>query len=298
MTEQDKSTQLRVGIFVALGLGAIAAMVVYFGRLGDAARQYYPITVEYANASGIYKDVYVLLAGAKVGMVESSPQILPDMNGVSVKLNIYENVHIPSKSTFQIGSSGLLGDKFIEIILDKDAKGSPPIAPGSVIKGKSESGFGEIMEKAPAILAEVKEAVANIKSVTGKLDSDVFKESTLANLNKTMENLKETSATFAESSKKIDALVEKADGVVGSSKDTIDSFKATAESYKKTSEDLQKAIADVRNLLQQAKDGRGALGVLLSDKQVAENLKALVANLKRYGILWYKDRPVESAPGR
>ncbi len=60
-----KLTQLRVGIFVAIGLAAIGLMVVYFGRFGDAVRSYYQVQVEYPNASGIYRGAAVLLAGRR-----------------------------------------------------------------------------------------------------------------------------------------------------------------------------------------------------------------------------------------
>ena len=66
----ERSNNLRVGIFVAIGLLAIALMVVYFGRFGESVRGYYRIRVEYPNASGIYKGASVLLAGAKIGSVE------------------------------------------------------------------------------------------------------------------------------------------------------------------------------------------------------------------------------------
>ena len=63
---------------MAIGLLAIALMVVYFGRFGESIRGYYRIRVEYPNASGIYKGASVLLAGAKIGSVENDPVILPD----------------------------------------------------------------------------------------------------------------------------------------------------------------------------------------------------------------------------
>ncbi len=52
-TMTERGSQLKVGIFMAIGLAAIAAMVVYFGRFGDSVRGYYQIRVEYPNASGI-----------------------------------------------------------------------------------------------------------------------------------------------------------------------------------------------------------------------------------------------------
>ena len=280
----ERSNNLRVGIFVAIGLLAIALMVVYFGRFGESVRGYYRIRVEYPNASGIYKGASVLLAGAKIGSVENNPVILPEMDGVYVTLRVFEEVHIPSAAQFTIGSSGLLGDRFIQIVLGKDAKSSAPIQPGAVVQGKGESGIGDVTESAAALLSDIQEAVGNINKVAQKLNNDVFKETSIANLNATLSNLKETSASFADASKKISGVVEKAEGAVETGQQTFASAKSAAD-------ELKKAIADARSLIQQAKQGRGALGVLLSDREMAENLKALVANLRRNGVLWYKDRP-------
>jgi ABC-type transporter Mla subunit MlaD len=280
----ERSNNLRVGIFVAIGLLAIALMVVYFGRFGESVRGYYRIRVEYPNASGIYKGASVLLAGAKIGSVENNPVILPEMDGVYVTLRIFEEVHIPSAAQFTIGSSGLLGDRFIQIVLGKDAKSSAPIQPGAVVQGKGESGIGDVTESAAALLSDIQEAVGNINKVAQKLNSDVFRRPRSRILNATPSNLKETSASFADASKKISGVVEKAEGAVETGQQTFASAKSAAD-------ELKKAIADARSLIQQAKQGRGALGVLLSDREMAENLKALVANLRRNGVLWYKDRP-------
>ncbi len=291
MTAKERASQLRVGIFMALGLLAIGLMVVYFGRFGDSVHGHYRIRVEYPNASGIYKGATVLLAGAKVGSVENNPVILPDMDGVYVDLKIYKEVKIPNAAEFTIGSSGLLGDRFIQITLGKEAKSSPPIEAGAVIKGKGEAGFGEVTEQASALLADIQEAVENINKIAEKLNTEVFKDTTISNLSTTLANLKETSATVAEASKKIDGVVKKAEGAIESGQQTFASANQTFVSAKSASDELKRAMVDIRSLIQQAKQGRGALGALLSDREMAENLRALVANLRRSGILWYKDRP-------
>ena len=274
---------------MAIGLLAIALMVVYFGRFGDSIRGFYRIRVEYPNASGIYKGASVLLAGAKIGSVENNPVILPDMDGVYVILRIYEEVKIPSAAQFTIGSSGLLGDRFVQIVLGKDAKSSPPIQADAVVRGKGESGIGDVTEKAGVLLSDIQEAVGNINKIAQKLNTDVFKETTIANLDSTLSNMKEASLSFAETSRKIDGVVKKAEGAIETGQQTFVSAKGAAD-------DLKKTIADIRSVVQQTKQGRGTLGALLSDREMAENLKALVANLRRNGILWYKDRAQVRTP--
>ena len=103
--------------------------------------------------------------------------------------------------------------------------------------------------------------------------------------------MKETSSSFAEASKKIDGVVKKAEGAIETGQQTFVSAKSAADELKKT-------ILDIRSVVQQAKQGRGALGALLSDREMAENLKALVVNLRRNGILWYKDRAQPKPPSR
>ena len=298
MTAQERLTQLRVGIFVAIGLLAIALMVVYFGRFGESFRGYYRIRVEYPNASGIYKGASVLLAGAKIGSVEHNPVILPNMDGVYVTLKIYEEVKIPSAAQFTIGSSGLLGDRFIQIVLGKDANSSPPLQADAVVRGKGESGLGDVTDQAGVLLSNIQEAVGNINKIAQKLNNDVFKEATIANLNTTLSNLKEMSASFVEASKKVDGVVNKAEGAIETGKESFASAKETFTSAKSAADELKKTIVDIRALILQAKQGRGALGALLSDREMSENLRALVANLRRHGVLWYKDRAPVKAPSR
>jgi len=285
-----------VGIFLALGLAAVALTVVYFGRLGDGLRSYYQIRVEYPNASGLLKGANVLLAGAKVGLVATPPTILPDMEGVYVMLKIYEEVEIPSASQFTIGSSGLLGDRFVEIILEKNAKGSEPIAHGAVIRGQDESGgFGELTGSAGELMEEIRGAVENINTIATRIDKEILGEDMVAELKSTITNIETTSAAFAGASTEIDGLVAKAHGMMDAGEETLGSTQSAAEEFEKTMADARRVMDEVRGLINQAKKGRGSLGTLLADRETAENLRALVANLRRHGILWYRD---SAAPSR
>lgn len=275
---------------MVLGIAAVAAMVVYFGRFGDGVRSYYEIRVEYPNASGLLKGASVLLAGAKIGMVATPPQILPDMDGVYVMLKIYEEVKIPSVSEFSVGSSGLLGDRFVQISLAKGASESKPIEPGAVIRGKSESGgFAELTEGAGDLMGDIREAVKSINAVAEKLDSELLSEATIADLKKTMQNLEQTSAAFAVASGKVDSVLEEARKTVSAGDETLASTKAAADEFRK-------AMVDVRALVAQARQGKGPIGALLNDREMTANLRALVTNLRRHGILWYRDRAKESSP--
>lgn len=283
MTSEDRTTQTKVGIFILIGLITIGLMVVYFGRLGEGVRNYYNLRVEFPNAAGLLRGAEVLLAGAKIGRVMDNPVILPDMNGVYVNLRIFDDVKIPASSEFAVGSSGLLGDKYVVINLKENAKESPPIAPGSTIKGVNDGGgLGGMAEDAGALVAELRATVANVNSVVKKLDTGILSEEGVASLRETLKNLQTTSSSLATASAKVDLVVTQADSAIQSGKGTMDSAKKAAD-------ELQKALADIRSLVREVRQGQGALGTLIANREMADNLKALVANMRRYGILWYRD---------
>ena len=115
MNERGKGLELRVGVFVIAGLGVLAALVVQFGRVGEGFKTYYTITVQFPNASGLLKGSDVLFAGAKIGRVSEGPHLVSGREGVSVPLRIFDYVKIPAESKFTVGSSGLLGDRFVDV---------------------------------------------------------------------------------------------------------------------------------------------------------------------------------------
>ncbi|MFM8831078.1 MAG: MlaD family protein [Spartobacteria bacterium] len=284
MSSEDKGTQIRVGIFILIGLVTVGLMVVYFGRLGEGFANYYNLRVEFANASGLLRGSEVLLAGAKVGRITNEPTILPDMRGVYVDLRILEQVKIPLGSSFSIGSSGLLGDKYIEIALDSEGKETGYIQPDSVLKGtENAGGIAGMAAGAGELIADLRTTVGNINAVVKKLDATVLSKSELDSISATMRNLQTTTDRIAEASKKFDS--------------TLDSGKATMDSAKKAADELQQTLTAMHKLVDQAKSGNGVLGTLISNKEMANNLRALVLNLRKHGILWYKDTSTPPVTG-
>ena len=69
----------------------------------------------------------------------------------------------------------------------------------------------------------------------------------------------------------------------------IDEADSTMASAKKAADDLQNAIVDTRKLLRSAMQGKGLVATLLNDRQLANDLHALISNLRAHGVLFYRD---------
>lgn len=118
----------------------VAFLVVYFGRLGQGLERFYDLQVDFPNASGLLAGADLLLGGARIGYVGRDPQVLPAMQGVAVNLKVREDVLLPSASQFIIGSSGLLGNRFVDVIVAPEANLEQRLEPGSIVEGQRETG--------------------------------------------------------------------------------------------------------------------------------------------------------------
>jgi hypothetical protein len=108
-------------------------------------------------------------------------------------------------------------------------------------------------------------------------------------LHQTFDNLSKTTAALSESSKKLDQVIEKADATMGSARQAADKVQLAAE-------DARSTIQSAGRLLKQAISGSGVVGMLLTNEAVANDLRALITNMRRHGVLFYRDSAARETP--
>ncbi len=224
MNRHERGLEFKVGIFVFIGCAALAGLLVKFGRLGEGVKTYYQLTIRFADASGLLTNSDVLLAGAKIGRVAGGPRLVRDGPGVYVPLRIFDYVKIPVGSKFTVGSSGLLGDRFVAVT---PPTGTPSgyIPKDAFIDGTRESGFDDLTRQGS-------ELVSDARTTVKKLNEETLSAQNLENLKASLQHLNQATSALAESSKKLDGVIEHADSTMVSAKEAADG--------------LQSAIADTR----------------------------------------------------
>src|SRR5499427_1828752 len=223
MNRHERGLEFKVGIFVFIGCAALAGLVLKFGRLGEGVKTYYQLTVRFEDASGLLKTSDVLLGGAKIGRVAAGPRLIPDKPGVAVPLRIYDYVKIPLGSKFTVGSSGLLGDRFVTV--------TPPTGPptgyiekNAFIEGTRETGFDDLTRDGGALVNDLRGTVQRVDTTLNRLNQDTLSNANIQNLKSSMENLNQTTGALAESSKKLDGVIEQADSTMASAKKAADNL--------------------------------------------------------------------------
>jgi phospholipid/cholesterol/gamma-HCH transport system substrate-binding protein len=241
MSTERKGLEVMVGLFLFVGFGVIAVMVVMFGRVGQGLRDYYDLTVEFPNASGLVKDSDVLLSGARIGHVSEAPKLIGKSFSVAVKLKIRGDVQIPVKTSIVVGSSGLLGDRYVDVIPQPEFDPNDVAQPGSVIKGSRAGGMDELTQKGGVVMDSLVSELEQIKILTGNINQRLLNETNLKNLEQTFANLRTTTENFTTTSKKLDLVLEEAKAAVGGAKATMQTADAAAG-------DLRAAIGDLRKV--------------------------------------------------
>ena len=208
-----------------------------------------------------------MLAGARIGKVSGGPRLVREGNGVAVPLKIYDYVKIPERSKFTVGSSGLLGDRFVSVTMPP---GVPTkfLQPDAYLNGTRETGIDDLTREGGALVGDLRGVVQKIDTTVTRLNEEMLSKETAANLRSSVAHLNEATTAFAESSKKLGGVIDKADSAM--------------DSTRKAADDLQKVMSS-------ATQGKGLLAALLTNQELANDLRALVSNLREHGILFYRD---------
>lgn len=281
MNQRGRGLEFKVGVFVCVGLAVLAALVVQFGRVGEGFKHYYQVTVQFPDAGGLLKSSDVLMSGAKIGRVAGGPRLAPGGEGVLVPLKIFDYVKVPVGSKFSVGSSGLLGDRFVAVSRPT-GQATEFLHANAEIMGTRETGMDDLTREGGFLVQDLRKAVQNIDGTVTRLNEQALGPANMENLKSSIDHLSQATGALAESSKKLDGVIDKAD--------------ATMASSKKAADDVQLLIADARKTIQSATQvfhdathGDGLLPTLLSNQELAKDLQALVSNLRSHGILFYRD---------
>jgi ABC-type transporter Mla subunit MlaD len=161
----------------------------------------------------------------------------------------------------------------------------PPKAylpPNADVSGARETGIDDLTRSGGALVNDLRGTVQKIDTTMNRLNQDTLSSANMENLKSSMEHLNQATGALAESSKKLDGVVEQADSAMASAK--------------KAADDLQNAIADTRKVVRSATQGKGLVATLLNDQQLANDLHALISNLRAHGVLFYRDSSAGRQP--
>lgn len=325
MEERDKKTELLVGLFLFVGLLLLGGLILQFGSVRELMKTTYEITVPFPDGTGIKEGTPIVLGGSKIGKVPRAPKLNEQFNGVIIPLEIYHDKKIPIDAKFSIGTSGLLGDAYVEIRPTGNTT-NQYIEPGAVLTKDNVSvsgGLGALQDtasqvgkKADLVMDDMRHVLADVRVTMGKVNTEALSEDTLKhfrnsierlngtmarldskvlsdenaqNLKDAISELKEAAIGFKNTAKNLDdqtkrlgPMIDKFEPVIAKSDQVMTTMDSTLKSFKVVADNLAGATKGM-------KPGDGLLNALFSDQKLKTDFRDLIANMKRNGVLFYRD---------
>jgi phospholipid/cholesterol/gamma-HCH transport system substrate-binding protein len=104
--------EMLVGIFVLVGLAALAFLSIKLGKLEVIGNTGYNIQAEFSNIGGLKTGANVEIAGVDVGRVTNIT--LKDYQALVV-MRMKPNVKVSDDSIASIKTKGLIGEKYVSL---------------------------------------------------------------------------------------------------------------------------------------------------------------------------------------
>jgi len=244
------SVEAKVGAFTLAGLALLAAVIIMLSGLKIGGEQGYTLYAGFKQVVGVEPQSLVRLSGVPVGKVTS---IENDGQGVTVAMKINDDVQIPKGSQVGIGSSGVMGDKFINITPGDGEAGY--LAEGDYLLGTEEAGMETMFQNANKVVLEAQELLASMNNIVG---NEAFQTS----LVQMVVNLRDTTAHI--------------NGMLGAMEEMVNANKGNIN---QTLMNVNLMTASLNRTMNSVEAMMANLATVGADPQTAENLRITLDNI-------------------
>lgn len=321
MAESNQRTQLVAGIFVLCGLVLLGGLIMEFGPLKHRMRKPYTIHAVFADAQNLIVGSPVRRAGAIIGKLSTPAELVEGLKGVKVSLEIYPEYQIPENSHFKITTIGLMGDCAVDVVPPRPDKLTGKYVPeGATVDGEGGTDLttaaAKITDEATEVMKDIRNGIAELNKTISRINSGVLSETnlnhvseSLAKVNTTLEKIEtkvlseENSAAIRDSLALLKLTMQnassasiKADRAMTKIDTAMDLLGPGMKGFAGATDALRDASDALEALLREARSGKGVLYALLNNSELRDNVVRFVANIRRHGLLFYKDKAPAAAP--
>ncbi len=262
------SLETKVGAFVLGGLALLATAIFLLGDVTFEKR--YTLYAQFSDVANLSKDAPVKLSGVEVGQVR---QIELVDGGARVIMSIRKGVDIYQDAVFLIGSTGIIGSKYLQV--DQGKRASGVIAANSTVRGEDPVSIEKSLTK----------ALAKVEKLLDSLTKEGPRGTLADNLTETVANVREMTANL---------------------NDLIETTKPKLESALERTDDitqkLDALLAKSNVMMASINASSGTVGALIHDEKIKNDLKETVGTLKdtfsrlnQFKVYWNYDWRYEHA---
>lgn len=292
-------SKLKVGIIITMALMILLFTVFFANGLEKILSPTIDIRTHIKDVKGLRQGSPVWFSGIEIGSVKRIDLHAEKGTVVTMSIKKDKAQFIKKDSVASVRTMGLLGDKYIEISIGSADASS--VSPGDIIEGAEFMELKDVIKTGSDALKRITEFVGEMDSFIKKMeklvnaisDSKFLKDPTLynnleeasRNLAYALRDLKESEGTM----KKIvqdPSLYNKMLSAASSLEEFGRKMNEGSGTLKKLSEDpslyenLNMAALQLNSIFERINSGEGLVGSLLKDKELSNELRETVSELK------------------
>src|SRR6266436_4858308 len=201
-------SELRVGLFVLVGLLILAVAIFYVTGAGFLGPKY-RLKTFLPEVSGLAVGAPVRLDGVEIGNVEKI-RLVPRQTGkppdrmhnieVDIRIDARYQGDVLTDSTASLVTEGLLGNRYVNV---QRGYTGVPLKEGQAIPGTEEKAIKEVVERSADVLANLKALSEEIQDIVGDVHAGKGSIGKLATDDVLYNKLRDTSSNLSEATSKL-----------------------------------------------------------------------------------------------
>lgn len=273
--------EFKVGLLAIATLAAIVFMSFKITSNQSGFGQYVTYRTIVKDASGIFPKTPIKVAGIAAGRITA---IELQGNTALITFEILKQIQVTKNSKLRIKSVGFLGDKYIEIYVGD----SPEVlAKYDFIDSEEAAGIETLVKDASEVLTDVKVIVKSLKDSIAPEGQVSPVKKILADVSALVENTKVATESLKRimtgNEEKLNALVENLESFsyeLAYQVDKSNSDSAMAD-IKEVLANTKKITADLNSIVADVKRGKGTMGKLLVEDEIADQVKDTLSSVQK-----------------
>jgi phospholipid/cholesterol/gamma-HCH transport system substrate-binding protein len=285
------SQSVRVGIFMAICLAILAALIIKVEDLQLIGPTGKRVDAVFDQVAGLDDKAPVRVAGVRVGRVDG---IHLDGHRARVTLLLESKVDLAVGATARIATTSLLGDKYVE--LDPGPAGGKPLPEGTVLQGTTPISFDQAMAKLNDLAGSIQQVTGSLAGGEGgengipalmaslKQTSDTIRQLVEMNqqqVSATINNFQEFSGTLARELPKLTAqlhdVLAQVDNVLTENRSNL---RASMQNIRDISASLHTSVENLNAITTKMASGEGTIGKLINSDEAHDELVSTLDSIK------------------
>lgn len=291
MKSDDKQQNVKLGIFVSIGIVVFLLGVFFVGSQHSLFNRTFTVYAVFKNVEGLNQGDNVWLSGVKIGTVKEVSIWEEGRVVVKMSLKDKQNQFIKKNATATIGSDGFVGNKIVVI---RPGNVSKTLDDNDTINSSSPTDTQELFDIAKDVGENTRSLTEDLKILVAKLNKgegvvgDLLSDSGhISNdIRYAVGKLKTTTIQSAQASEQLNSMMYKINNGNGLmnrlATDTtfVAVFDSTLTNVKQVSHNAAAMSKNLEEVVRKLNNKNSAVGLVLTDTVFANKLKVTVDNAK------------------